>query len=51
MISDLHFIEESDYSEEHTSDNEKFRSTILQPFQFEPEKKKNAFKREPGGRN
>ena len=39
---DLHFSEECDYSEENTSDNEGFRSTILQPFQFEPEQKKNV---------
>ena len=30
-MSDLYFNEESDYSEENTSDNEDFRSTILQP--------------------
>ena len=35
----LYFNEESDYSEENTSDNEVFRSTILQPFQSEPEQK------------
>ena len=34
--------EESDYSEENTSDDEDFRSTILQPFQFEPEQKKTC---------
>ena len=28
------FNEESNYSEESTCDNEIFRSTILQPFQF-----------------
>ena len=33
-ISDLYFNEESDYSGENTSDNEVFRSTILQLFQF-----------------
>ena len=33
------FDEESDFSEEKTSDKEDFRPTILQPFQFEPEKK------------
>ena len=33
----LHFNEESDNSEERTSGNEDFCSTILQPFQFEPE--------------
>ena len=31
--------EESDYSVENTSDNEDFRSTIFQPFQFEHEQK------------
>ena len=31
------------YSEENISDNEDFRSTILQAFQFEPEKKKNVW--------
>ena len=35
--------EESDYSEENASDDEDFRSTILQPFQFEPEQKKNVW--------
>ena len=39
---DLYFSEESDYSEENTSDNEGLHSTILQPFQFEPEQKKNV---------
>ena len=39
MMSDLCFNEESD-SEENTSDNEDFHSTILQSFQFEPEQKK-----------
>ena len=39
-MSDLYFNEEMDYSEENTSDNEDFHSTILQPFQFEPEQKK-----------
>ena len=38
-MSDLYFNEESDYSEENTSDNEDFHPTILQPFQFELEKK------------
>ena len=37
-MSDLYCNEESDYSEDNTSDNENFSSTILQPFQFEPEK-------------
>ena len=39
-MSDLYFNEESDYSEENTSCNEDLRSTILQPFQFEPGQKK-----------
>ena len=39
-MSDLYFNDESDYSEENTSDNENFRSTVLQPFQFNPEQKK-----------
>ena len=36
---DVRFIfnEESDYSEENTSDNEDFYSTIFQQFQFELE--------------
>ena len=42
MMSDLYFNEESDYSEENTSDNEYFCSTILQPFQFEHEQKKKC---------
>ena len=42
-MSDLYFNEESDYSEENTSDNEYFRSTILETFQFEPEQKKNVW--------
>ena len=41
-MSDLYFNEESDCSEEYTSDNENFHSTILQPFQFEPTKKKKC---------
>ena len=41
-MSDLYFNEENDQSEETTSDNEDFRSTILQPFQFKPEQKKNV---------
>ena len=32
-MSDLYFNEESDYSGENASDNDDFRSTILQPFQ------------------
>ena len=40
MMSDLYFIEESDYSDKNTSNNEDFCSTILQPFQFEPEQEK-----------
>ena len=35
-MSDLYFHEEADYSEGNITDNEDFRSTILQPFQFEP---------------
>ena len=38
-MSHLYFNEESDYSEVSKCDNEVFRSTILQPFQFEPEQK------------
>ena len=41
-MSDLYFKEESDYSEENTSDNEAFRSTIHQVFQFEPEQKRTC---------
>ena len=40
-MSDLYFYLEGDYSEENTSDNEDFHSTILRPFQFVPEQKKN----------
>ena len=39
MKPDLYFNEESDYSEENTSDTEDFRSTILQPYQFESKKR------------
>ena len=39
-MSDLHFNEESDYSEKSTSDNEDFCSTIPRLFQFETEQKK-----------
>ena len=39
-MSDLYCNEESDYSVENISDNEVFRSTIFQLFQFEPEQKK-----------
>ena len=39
---DFYFNEESDYSEENTSDNEDFCSTILQQFQFQPEQKKTC---------
>ena len=42
MKPDLYFNEESDYSEENTSDTEDFRSTILQPYQFESEQKKTC---------
>ena len=38
-MSDLYQNEESDYCGENTSDDEDFRSTILQPFQFQPEQK------------
>ena len=41
-MSNLYFNEEWDYSEENTSDNEDLRSTILQPFQFEPEQRKSV---------
>ena len=40
-MSDLYLMK-SDYSEENTSDNEHFRSTIFQPFQFEPQQKKTC---------
>ena len=41
MMSHLYFNEENDYSDsdENICDHEVFRSTILQPFQFEPEQK------------
>ena len=32
-MSDLYLNEENDYSEENTSDNNDFRSTIFQSFQ------------------
>ena len=41
-MPDLHFNEESDYSEKSTSENGDLRSTILQPFQFDPEQKKTC---------
>ena len=41
-MSDLYFNEDSDYSEENTCDDKVFRSTIFQPFQFEPEQKKTC---------
>ena len=41
-MSDLYFNEESDFSEENTFENEIFHSTILQPFQFEPEQRKTC---------
>ena len=41
-MQDLQFHEESYYPEEKTCDNEVFRSTILQPFQFETEQKKTC---------
>ena len=37
MMQHLYFNEESDNSEESAMDNEDFHSTVLQPFQFEPE--------------
>ena len=40
--SPIYINGESGYSEENTSDNEGFRSTIFQPFQFEPEQKKRC---------
>ena len=40
---DLYFNGESDYSEENTSHNEDFHSTIIQPSQSEPEQKKNVW--------
>ena len=43
-ISNLYFNEECDYFEENTTGNQVFRYTILQPFQFEPELKKNVWK-------
>ena len=45
-MSSSHFNYESDYSEENASDSEDFRSTYLQPFQFEPEKGKSNGNRE-----
>ena len=41
-MSDLYFNEESDYSEEKTSENDDIRSTILQPFLFEPAQNKTC---------
>ena len=41
-ILKIHFNEEGNYSEEIKSNNEDFRSTILQSFQFEPEQKKTC---------
>ena len=41
------FNEGSNYSEESTCDDELFRPTILQPFQFEPEQKIRVVMREP----
>ena len=38
----IYFNEKSDFSEENTSDNENFHSTILHPFHFEPEQKKRV---------
>ena len=42
MMPDFYFNEESHYSEENTSCNEDFHSTVFQPFQFEPEQKKTC---------
>ena len=42
-MSDLYFNGESDYSEKNTSGNVHSHSTIFQPFQFEPEQKKNMW--------
>ena len=41
-IIDLYFNEESHDSEENTCDNEVFRSTILQPFQFDESHEKET---------
>ena len=46
MMSDSYFNEENDYSEENASDNEDFRTTCLQPFQFEPEQEKSNWNHE-----
>ena len=46
-MSDLYLTEENNCCEENTSDNEDFHSTILQPFQFEPEQKKKLWLWEP----
>ena len=46
-MSDLNLNEESTYSQENTSDNEDFPSSIFQPFQFEPEQKKCVVMIEP----
>ena len=46
-MSDLNFTEESACSEENTSDNEDFPTSIFQPFQFEPEQKKCVVMIEP----
>ena len=42
-MSDLYFNEESYYSEVNTRGNDVFCSSILQPFQFESEQKKNVW--------
>ena len=39
MRCQIYINDESDNPEENTSDSEDFRSTIFQPFQFEPEQK------------
>ena len=41
-MPDLCFNEASDYSEENICGNKKFRSAILQPFQFESEQIKKC---------
>ena len=41
-LSDLYFNGESDYSEENTYYIKVFRSTILHPFEFEPDQKKKC---------
>ena len=45
-MSDLYFNEQSQYSEENTSKNEEFNSTILQPIYFELEQKNGSYEKE-----